>query len=163
MNTVSTYLEHVRGRSLVSLMVQTGWAPPTFAMSCWLYVDLFQGSVWSSCRPKRGVVLGPKNLKLTKMVMKYGPFGSFFLRPAGTIPLSAVHSEDVVCVEIAFYLNSTLEELDELFTFEECKMCKYQLSRWLGGHNQLVLGISHHACGWQRDALGALDRLIIDN
>ena len=29
----STYVEHVRGRSLVSLMVQTGRAPPMFAMS----------------------------------------------------------------------------------------------------------------------------------
>lgn len=53
------------------------------------------------------------------MLMK---FGLFFLRPAGTIPLSAVHSEDVVlflliCVEIVFYLKLTLE-LDELFRFE---------------------------------------------
>ena len=29
----STYVGHVRGRSLVSLMVQTGRAPPMFAMS----------------------------------------------------------------------------------------------------------------------------------
>lgn len=65
------------------------------------------------------MALGPTNLNFTKMLMK---FGLFFLRPAGTIPLSAVHSEDVVlflliCVEIVFYLKLTLE-LDELFRFE---------------------------------------------
>ena len=92
-------------------------------------------------------------------------FGSFFLRPAGTIPLSAVHSEDValfllICVAIVFYLKLTLE-LDELFKMNSASTSSQDgedTTNWsLVFHTTPVDG---REMRWE--PLGAFDRLIID-